>query len=93
MPEENIDVEASEVAIEQPVQIKTALGLCTILDAEGDPSGPRLLLPDGTVTSLANSGGIVERFFKRDRAALDLASAEIVAKAEAISKAASAPVK
>ena len=76
MPEENIDVE-------KPVQIKTALGLCTVLDAEGDPSGPRLLLPDGTVTSLANSGGIVEKFAQKDRAALDAAGADVIAKAEA----------
>lgn len=77
MSEEIMDVEAEVVESIYPIPVTLSFGAVQILDPEGEPSGERLMMPDGSVTALFNDGGAMNEFSEQDLLALAAVVAEI----------------
>jgi len=56
-----------------PIAVSLAAGTYTLLDPEGEPSGPRVQLPTGCVTALNAHGGALDHLSPEDMAALQAA--------------------
>jgi hypothetical protein len=53
-----------------PIEVTLPSGIYSLLSAEGDPSGVRVRLPDGGVTSLHAHGGTLDHLAPADMATL-----------------------
>lgn len=78
MSEEPIEIEATEVVSPYPVSVELADGAYVLLDPAGEPSGPRVQLPDGNVTALNAHGGALAHLDSDDLEALQAAVPETV---------------
>jgi hypothetical protein len=73
MPDEP---EITEPVSPYPIDVELADGTYTLLDPEGEPSGPRVRLPSGAVTALNAHGGALDGLSVDDMDKLTLAVPE-----------------
>lgn len=59
-----------------PIEVELADGVYTLLDPEGEPSGPRVRRPNGVVTALNAHGGTLDDLGAADMRALHAAVPE-----------------
>lgn len=57
-----------------PIEVEINGTVYTLLDPEGEPSGPRVQLPDGRVTALNAHGGALDHLSALELAALQAAA-------------------
>lgn len=67
---EPIDIQATETVSPYPVPVDISGATYTLLDPEGEPSGPRVQLPDGRVTALHAHGGALDHLTETELATL-----------------------